>query len=300
MATTIYPRQLLFLLSIFSILHKSISYPGTSSSIINPAKVKQVSWKPRAFVYEGFLTDLECDHLISLAKSELKRSAVADNESGKSKLSEVRTSSGMFITKAKDPIVAGIEDKIATWTFLPRENGEDMQVLRYEHGQKYDPHYDYFSDKVNIARGGHRVATVLMYLTDVEKGGETVFPSAEEPSRRKASVSHEDLSECARKGVAVKPRRGDALLFFSLYPTAVPDTSSIHAGCPVIEGEKWSATKWIHVDSFDKNLEAGGNCTDQNESCGRWAALGECTKNVEYMVGSQGLPGYCRRSCKVC
>ncbi|KAJ6904050.1 hypothetical protein NC651_021256 [Populus alba x Populus x berolinensis] len=278
MATTIYPRQFLFLLSIFSILHKSISYPGTSSSIINPAKVKQVSWKPRAFVYEGFLTDLECDHLISLAKSELKRSAVADNESGKSKLSEVRTSSGMFITKAKDPIVAGIEDKIATWTFLPRENGEDMQVLRYEHGQKYDPHYDYFSDKVNIARGGHRVATVLMYLTDVEKGGETVFPSAEEPSRRKASVSHEDLSECAKKGVA--------------------DTSSIHAGCPVIEGEKWSATKWIHVDSFDKNLEAGGNCTDQNESCGRWAALGECTKNVEYMVGSQGLPGYCRRSCK--
>ena len=98
----------------------------------------------------------------------------------------------------------------------------------------------------------------------------------------------------------VKPRRGDALLFFSLYPTAVPDTSSIHAGCPVIEGEKWSATKWIHVDSFDKNLEAGGNCTDQNESCGRWAALGECTKNVEYMVGSSGLPGYCRRSCKVC
>ena len=52
-------------------------------------------------------------------------------------------------------------------------------MLRYEHGQKYDPHYDYFSDKVNIARGGHRVATVLMYLTDVEKGGETVFPSAE-------------------------------------------------------------------------------------------------------------------------
>lgn len=59
------------------------------------------------------------------------------------------------------------------------ENGEDIQVLRYEHGQKYDPHYDYFTDKVNIARGGHRIATVLMYLTDVVKGGETVFPAAE-------------------------------------------------------------------------------------------------------------------------
>lgn len=59
------------------------------------------------------------------------------------------------------------------------ENGEDIQVLRYEHGQKYDPHYDYFTDKVNIARGGHRIATVLMYLSNVVKGGETVFPSAE-------------------------------------------------------------------------------------------------------------------------
>lgn len=35
------------------------------------------------------------------AKSELKRSAVADNVSGKSRLSDVRTSSGMFIPKGK-------------------------------------------------------------------------------------------------------------------------------------------------------------------------------------------------------
>lgn len=64
-------------------------------------------------------------------------------------------------------------------SFFISENGEDIQVLRYEPGQKYEPHYDYFADKVNIARGGHRVATVLMYLTDVAKGGETVFPRAE-------------------------------------------------------------------------------------------------------------------------
>ena len=59
------------------------------------------------------------------------------------------------------------------------ENGEDIQVLRYQEGQKYEAHYDYFVDKVNIARGGHRYATVLMYLSDVQKGGETVFPNAE-------------------------------------------------------------------------------------------------------------------------
>ncbi|XP_030519995.1 prolyl 4-hydroxylase 2-like [Rhodamnia argentea] len=94
-------RSLLFLAICSILVHCPSSRAASASSIISPAKVRQVSWKPRAFVYEGFLTDLECDHLISLAKSELKRSAVADNMSGKSKLSEVRTSSGMFIPKAK-------------------------------------------------------------------------------------------------------------------------------------------------------------------------------------------------------
>lgn len=58
------------------------------------------------------------------------------------------------------------------------ENGEAIQVLRYENGEKYEPHYDYFHDKNNIALGGHRIATVLMYLSNVTKGGETVFPNA--------------------------------------------------------------------------------------------------------------------------
>ncbi|XP_010279264.1 PREDICTED: probable prolyl 4-hydroxylase 4 [Nelumbo nucifera] len=294
-------RTIITFLSISFIFYESAaSYSDSPGWTISPAKVKQVSWKPRAFVYQGFLTDEECDHLISLAESELKRSAVADNVSGKSKLSDVRTSSGMFISKGKDPIVTGIEDKIAAWTFLPKENGEDIQVLRYEHGQKYDLHYDYFVDKVNIARGGHRIATVLMYLTDVTKGGETVFPTAEESPRRRSPTVNDDLSECAKKGIAVKPRRGDALLFFSLHPDATPDQSSLHAGCPVIEGEKWSATKWIHVNSFDKNIVAGDGCTDENERCEKWASLGECTNNPEYMVGTPQLPGACRRSCKVC
>ncbi|XP_059299041.1 uncharacterized protein LOC132051826 [Lycium ferocissimum] len=72
--------------------------------------------------------------LISIVKLELKRSAVADNESGKSKHSEFR----MFISKAKDPIVSGIEDKIATWTFLrkgaaspKRETTERNALLFY-------------------------------------------------------------------------------------------------------------------------------------------------------------------------
>lgn len=54
-----------------------------------------------------------------------------------------------------------------------------MQILHYENGQKYEPHFDFFHDKANLELGGHRIATVLMYLSEVEKGGETVFPNSD-------------------------------------------------------------------------------------------------------------------------
>ncbi|CAK9170020.1 unnamed protein product [Ilex paraguariensis] len=271
---------------------------GASAASFDPTRVTQLSWHPMAFLYRGFLTDKECDHLVTLAKDKLEKSMVADNESGKSIESEVRTSSGMFLQKAQDDMVAGIEARIAAWTFLPAENGESMQILHYEHGQKYEPHFDYFHDKVNQELGGHRVATVLMYLSDVEKGGETIFPSSEEKG---SQPKGDDLTDCAKNGYAVKPMKGDALLFFSLHPDATTDPLSLHGSCPVIKGEKWSATKWIHVRSFDKPVtKLSGDCVDENANCPQWAAAGECQKNPVYMVGSEADGGYCRKSCNAC
>ncbi|KAG8477265.1 hypothetical protein CXB51_030941 [Gossypium anomalum] len=319
---------------------------GTSSVPFDPTRVTQLSWHPRAFLYIGFLSSEECDHLITLAKDKLEKSMVADNESGDSIESEVRTSSGMFLQKAqrsrlgllitdlllisssgallltgecvtalillysnaylvsfishvKDEVVADIEARIAAWTFLPVENGESMQILHYENGQKYEPHFDYFHDKANQELGGHRIATVLMYLSDVESGGETVFPNAE---GKLSQPKDNSWSDCAKNGYAVKPRKGDALLFFSLHLDATTDSDSLHGSCPVIKGEKWSATKWIHVRSFDtaKRQSVNRDCVDENENCATWASAGECEKNPSYMIGSEDYYGYCRKSCKVC
>lgn len=44
------------------------------------------------------------------------------------------------------------------------EHGEGLQILHYEVGQKYEPHFDYFADEFNTKNGGQRIATVLMYL----------------------------------------------------------------------------------------------------------------------------------------
>ncbi|GAV62198.1 2OG-FeII_Oxy domain-containing protein [Cephalotus follicularis] len=211
--------------------------------------VEVISWEPRAYIYHNFLTKEECEYLIGLAKPHMQKSTVVDSETGKSRDSRVRTSSGTFLARGRDKIIRDIENKIASFTFIPVEHGEGLQVLHYEVGQKYESHYDYFMDEYNTKNGGQRIATVLMYLSDVEEGGETVFPAA------KGNISAvpwwNELSECGKKGLSVKPKMGDALLFWSMNPDASLDPSSLHGGCPVIKGNKWSSTKWIRVNEYN-------------------------------------------------
>ncbi|KAI3420682.1 Fe2OG dioxygenase domain-containing protein [Psidium guajava] len=210
--------------------------------------VEVISWEPRAFVYHNFLSKEECEYLIELATPHMQKSTVVDSETGKSKDSRVRTSSGTFLARGRDKTIRDIEKRIADFTFIPVEHGEGLQILHYEVGQKYEPHFDYFLDEYNTKNGGQRIATLLMYLSDVEEGGETVFPAAKE--NISAVPWWNELSECGKEGLSVKPKMGDALLFWSMRPDATLDESSLHGGCPVIKGNKWSSTKWMRVHEY--------------------------------------------------
>lgn len=183
-----------------------------------------LSWEPRIVVWRNFLTENECQHLIDKATPRLVRSGVVARK-GESDVSNIRTSYGTFLGREEDDVVKRIENKISQWALIPPGNGEGIQVLRYEKGQEYKPHFDYFFHKDGESNGGNRLATVLMYLTTPEKGGETIFPNVH--------VASPSENSCGREGLAVKARRGDAVLFFSLRTDGVLDKGSLHGGCPV-------------------------------------------------------------------
>jgi len=264
--------------------------------------MEPVSWYPRAFHLHNVMSPEECDELLELARPRVRRSTVIDSVTGESKIDPIRTSEQCFLNRGKFPLVTMLENRLARITMLPPYHGEDLQVLKYGVGQKYDAHHDVGeldskSGAQLAAEGGHRVATVLLYLTDVEEGGETAFPDSEwiDPTSGDAKGP---WSDCAVDRVAVKPKKGDGLLFWSITPENKIDQRSMHAGCPVIRGEKWTATKWIHARPFRWTAPpppaAPPGCENKREECKGWANAGECEKNPGFMLED------CRWACKAC
>ncbi|CAN1813337.1 Probable prolyl 4-hydroxylase 9 [Linum perenne] len=214
---------------------------GDDSITLIPFQV--LSWKPRALYFPNFATAEQCESIISLAKPHLKPSTLALRKGETEESTEgVRTSSsGVFISAFEDDtgVLDVIEEKIARASMIPKAHGEAFNILRYEVGQKYDSHYDAFNPSEYGPQKSQRVASFLLYLSDVEVGGETMFPLENGIS----IPENYDFKECI--GLKVKPRQGDGLLFYSLHPNNTIDPTSLHGSCAVTKGEKWVATKWI-------------------------------------------------------
>ncbi len=195
----------------------------------------QLSESPEIYICEHFLSDQECDYIIRLADPHLARSTVVDPKSPANLLDYRRTSQGMWIQgELIDPVVKNIQRKIAQATAIPESHCEDFQVLHYDLGGEYQPHFDYFDTSTpgglsHYNRGGQRVATFMIYLANTEEGGETIFPKAD---------------------LKVTPEKGKAVLFFNVDPNGKEDPMSFHGGAPVLKGEKWIITRWMRQGVF--------------------------------------------------
>ncbi len=188
---------------------------------------------PHIVVFGNVLSDDECDALIAAAKPRMNRSLTVATKTGGEELNADRTSNGMFFRRDENDVVKTLEARLAALVNWPIENGEGLQILHYRPGTEYKPHYDYFDPNepgtpTILKRGGQRVATIIMYLSEPEKGGGTTFPDVQ---------------------LEVAPKRGNAV-FFS-YDRAHPASKTLHGGAPVIAGEKWIATKWLRERRFE-------------------------------------------------
>lgn len=185
--------------------------------------------RPVLAVFDNMLSSQECDELIRLSSIKLKRSTIVDPQTGEQRFIDERSSDGTYFLCNETEFIARIDRRISEVLHWPVENGEGLQILRYGIGGEYKPHFDYFDphhagSAVHMAKGGQRVSTLIMYLSDVEQAGETVFPAI---------------------GISVVPKKGSAVYFEYCNSQGDVDPLSLHGGAPVALGEKWIATKWM-------------------------------------------------------
>jgi prolyl 4-hydroxylase len=171
--------------------------------------------EPRIVVLGNVLSDEECDALIRLSKDKMKRSKIGNTRDE----NEMRTSSSTFMEESDSEVVTRVEMRIAQVMNIPYEHGEGLQILNYKIGQEYKAHFDFFKKAENP-----RISTMVMYLNDVELGGETYFP---------------------KLNFSVSPQKGMAVYFEYFYDNQDLNDLTLHGGGPVIIGDKWAATQWM-------------------------------------------------------
>lgn len=192
--------------------------------------------KPVIMTFNNFLSHDEANRLIDMSRDKLTTSKVVDPETGHHTKIKDRRSEGTFFKFNEDEFITTIEKRIEEVIGTPAVNGEGLQILHYHPGGEYKAHFDYFpydqaGSKQHLANGGQRVSTLILYLSDVEQGGETTFP---------------DIN------VTVVPNKGGALFFEYCNSKNQVDPLTLHAGMPVIKGEKWIATKWMRQNRYSR------------------------------------------------
>ncbi len=176
-----------------------------------------------------FLSAAECARFRDL----VDRVALPSSTYDQARQSTYRTSYSGDVERF-DPFVQMIERRIDDLLGIESSCGETVQGQRYSVGQEFVAHYDWFDTSASywpgeIARGGQRSWTAMIYLNDVEAGGVTEFPQL---------------------GIAVPPQQGTLLCWNNACPDGSPNHRTVHAALPVERGVKYIITKWYRTRTW--------------------------------------------------
>jgi len=211
---------------------------------------RELSYDPRIYVYDNFLTDEECEFLKGYAKPLLKQAKTINASTGLQEVDKVRTNSQMYVNDTdcrEHPVISGVVQRCHQLARIPLGHGEPIQVGRYAEGEFYETHFD-----SEPAQDVIRSATILMFLEPAEDGGETIFPKRKVCGKEHFRPCCEDIESLIKEGqgVAVVGKKGQALLFYSHDLDGRHSIYGMHASCPVLAGEKWIAQQWMRSSPY--------------------------------------------------
>ncbi|XP_078603202.1 prolyl 4-hydroxylase subunit alpha-3-like [Branchiostoma floridae x Branchiostoma japonicum] len=212
---------------------------GNPYLLLGPVKTEVLSRKkPEITLFYDVITDEEAQTIKNRSIPKMFRSRIGNSFSEVE--SHIRISQQAWLHDKDDEVVSRVSKRIGLLTGLNTTptSTELLQVLNYGLGGQYEPHHDYMTaeEKMWGTILGNRMATFLMYLSDVTAGGATVFPVA---------------------NVTVPVVKNAGLLFMDLLRSGRGDVNSLHAGCPVVIGSKWIANKWIHEGGNEFRRKCG-------------------------------------------
>jgi prolyl 4-hydroxylase len=182
--------------------------------------------KPFVASFRNFLSGIECEEILSTSLS-FSRSRGSDPITAQGNIVKERTSSTArpdqkWENRIKNKIYDKIKFRFENNPFSI-DHLENLQMQLYEYHQEYKPHFDFFNSNESVTIKNDRIATAIIYLNEGFSGGETWFP---------------------RLNLTVKPEIGKMLYFEYKYSRDINELTE-HAGCPVLDGEKFIITSWI-------------------------------------------------------
>ena len=200
----------------------------STNYLISAERIPDVS----AEIYEvgSFLSQDECDLLINEIKSALRPSTIASEGEFDS---TYRTSSTCDLGNKNNPFLKEIDRRISDFVGIGASYGETLQGQHYTENQEFKAHTDYFEGSQLLEHDGgrgQRTYTFMIYLNEVEQGGETEF---------------------LRLNKIFSPTQGKALIWNNLNEDGTPNENTMHQAHPVEKGKKTIITKWFRQVSLN-------------------------------------------------
>ena len=197
---------------------------------IGPLKMEEVYPSPYIVIYHDVIYEKEMEVVKKLAKPRFRRATVQNYKTGELEVATYRISKSAWLKDEEHKYIRDIGARVEDMTGLSMLTAEELQVVNYGIGGHYEPHFDFArKEEVNAFKSlgtGNRIATVLFYMSDVEQGGATVFPSLK---------------------LSLWPKKGTAAFWWNLHASGVGDMRTRHAACPVLAGSKWGKFNFLRL-----------------------------------------------------